>query len=196
MRIDAIYAFLCFMIPGILCLVIRSIKYKNSDNRVRHIIWCVIYIYYGYLTVEDAAGIGTIWDLISYGEIKGGINLIPFAKCGIVTNMLNILMFMPLGFLLPLIWKNFDKAYKAMLFGFCMSLAIELAQLMCLRTTDINDLIMNTLGTLIGYLCWKLFSLLFKRVGEHYTAFGRGEAALYMAAGTLGIILLYNWRWT
>ena len=55
------------MIPGILCLVIRSIKYKNSDNRLRHIIWCVIYIYYGYLAVEDAAGIGTIWDLISYG---------------------------------------------------------------------------------------------------------------------------------
>ena len=37
-----------------------------------------------------------------------------------------------------------------------MSLTIEVLQLFVFRATDINDLIMNTLGALVGYLAAKV----------------------------------------
>lgn len=41
------------------------------------------------------------------------------------------------------------------------SLIIEISQLFNFRTTDINDLMMNTLGTAVGY---GLYSMLFYRI--------------------------------
>ena len=46
------------------------------------------------------------------------MNLIPFSSEGAMTYILNIIMFMPLGFLLPLIWENFRNAKKVVLMGF------------------------------------------------------------------------------
>ena len=108
-------------------------------------------MFYGYLAVQEAAGIGSIWDLITYGKLDNSINLIPFSSEGAMTYILNIIMFMPLGFLLPLIWENFRNAKKVVLMGFLMSLTIEICQLFNIRTTDIDDLMMNTLGALVGY---------------------------------------------
>ena len=63
--------------------------------------------------MQEAAGIGTIWDLIAYGKLDNSINLIPISSEGAMTYILNIIMFMPFGFLLPLIWKNFRNAKKS-----------------------------------------------------------------------------------
>ena len=123
-------------------------------------------MFYGYLAVQEAAGIGTIWDLITYGKLDNSINLIPFSSEGAMTYNLNIIMFMPFGFLLPLIWKNFRNAKKVVLMGFLMSLAIEICQLFNLRATDIDDLMMNTLGAVIGYFIWKLTKRLFKNINH------------------------------
>ena len=42
--------------------------------------------------------------------------------------------------------------------GFCLSLMIELLQLLTYRATDINDLIANTLGTLLGYFVFRMLA--------------------------------------
>ena len=44
--------------------------------------------------LQEAAGIGTIWDLITYGKMDNSINLIPFSSEGAMTYILNIIMFM------------------------------------------------------------------------------------------------------
>ena len=106
----------------------------------------------------------------------------------------NVLAFMPFGFLLPLIWKNFRNAKKVVLMGFLMSLAIEICQLFNIRTTDIDDLLMNTLGTLVGYCCWKVFSLIFRNAGTKCVEIKKSEPVIYMFGGILGLFLLYNWR--
>ena len=111
-----------------------------------------------------------------------------------MTYILNIIMFMPLGFLLPLIWKNFRNAKKVVLMGFLMSLAIEICQLFNLRATDIDDLMMNTLGALVGYCCWKVFSLIFRNAGTKCMEIKKSEPVIYMFGGILGLFLLYNWR--
>jgi len=66
--------------------------------------------------------------------------------------LLNIALFVPLGFLLPLLAKQFRKWYLSLGAGFGVSLLIELTQLitgsgMC----DVDDLFTNTLGAMLGW---------------------------------------------
>ncbi|MBA3927351.1 VanZ family protein [Listeria rustica] len=70
----------------------------------------------------------------------------------------NILLFVPLGFSLPIIVKKFSWK-KVVLTGFLISLSIELGQWLLglylgynYRATDIDDLIFNTIGTFLGVL--------------------------------------------
>lgn len=85
------------------------------------------------------------------------INLIPLwditngAGAYLINSGLNILLFIPLGFILPLLWKEFRSRRAMCLTGFLLSLGIELAQLLNYRVSDVDDLIMNTLGTWLGY---------------------------------------------
>jgi len=66
--------------------------------------------------------------------------------------LLNIAMFLPLGFLLPLLGKKFRKWYSVFPVGFCFSLFIELLQLALARGVfDVDDLFCNTLGAGMGF---------------------------------------------
>ena len=66
--------------------------------------------------------------------------------------LLNVVLFVPLGGLLPLLWKKCKKWYVTLPIGFGLSLAIELVQLaFCLGSCDVDDLFANTLGAVIGY---------------------------------------------
>ncbi|WP_336864792.1 VanZ family protein [Peribacillus frigoritolerans] len=70
----------------------------------------------------------------------------------------NIILFMPLGFLLPFKYKRINKYVKSALVGFIVSVFIELTQLLLpYRQTDIDDVILNTLGTGIGYGLYNLW---------------------------------------
>ena len=70
--------------------------------------------------------------------------------------VLNILMFLPVGFLLPLLWDEYQDFRKV--FGFCcfLTVFIEIAQAFTFRTTDIDDLLTNLLGAGIGFLLIRL----------------------------------------
>lgn len=68
------------------------------------------------------------------------------------TTLLNVLLFLPLGLLLPILWKTFKSPVRTILLGFTLSLAVELLQIFTYRATDVNDLITNTFGTILGYL--------------------------------------------
>ena len=64
----------------------------------------------------------------------------------------NIGWFMPFGFILPLLIKKIDVK-KILLLTFLFSLFIEASQYMLMvGYTEIDDLILNTLGGLLGYL--------------------------------------------
>ena len=66
--------------------------------------------------------------------------------------ILNFAMFVPLGFLLPIGWEFFRRESHVFLVGFAGSLAIELIQLFTKRGMfEWDDLLGNTVGTLIGY---------------------------------------------
>ena len=64
----------------------------------------------------------------------------------------NTAMFIPLGIVWPSVFKKLDTHKKVIAAGVGYSLCIEVLQLPFYdRVTDIDDLILNSLGYLIGY---------------------------------------------
>ncbi|MBQ5820919.1 MAG: VanZ family protein, partial [Clostridia bacterium] len=64
----------------------------------------------------------------------------------------NAAMFVPSGIVLPIVYKRLNTFWKVLLTGIGMSLCIELIQLpFSARATDIDDLILNTIGVIVGY---------------------------------------------
>lgn len=91
---------------------------------------------------------------VTYVSPEFNLNLIPIL--GFIddwkNSILNVLLFIPLGVMLPIGWMKYRINRNAVLFGFGMSLSIEILQIFTFRATDVNDLITNTLGTFFGFL--------------------------------------------
>jgi|GEM_PF-1829807 len=72
--------------------------------------------------------------------------------------ILNILLFVPFGYLMPTIFKHARLIAVTSVWGFVVSLGIETTQLFTgLGIFDIDDLINNTLGTVCGYILFTFF---------------------------------------
>lgn len=65
----------------------------------------------------------------------------------------NIGLFMPIGFGIPLLWKNISLK-KLIIIAAAASLLIEVCQLPQARGTDIDDIWINTLGAVLGYFIY------------------------------------------
>lgn len=100
---------------------------------------------------------------VTYIRPELNLNLLPLI--GILddwkNSILNVLLFIPLGIALPILWKPFKALKSTVFFGFSSSLIIELLQILTFRATDINDLITNTTGTFLGFLCSKVLLRVF-----------------------------------
>lgn len=193
--IDTIYRMASVFIPSIIVQRIMIKNMKDKDIKKKDIIWRYIFLLYLFMAISLAAT-GTIWDIGKYGnEIirLDEIVLIPFNSEGLTTYLLNVIMFMPLGFLLPYIWDNFRNLKSVIFTSFIFSLSIELSQLLNRRTTDIDDLTMNTLGGLLGYIIWKLFFYIFK-IGNKNISLSKYEPIIYIFTALLGRFFLYNWH--
>ncbi|MBP0723730.1 VanZ family protein [Bacillus sp. RG28] len=101
------------------------------------------------------------------------INLIPFKTISIylfadinfnirIENIAgNIIGFMPFGFILPLLSKRFFKFKTITVATFSLSLTYELIQLVFgFGIFDVDDLILNTLGGMLGYFSIKIIYLI------------------------------------
>lgn len=109
--------------------------------------------------VYHFTGTGTIYDGIRYQlELRlEQFNLIPFSnEIDVVAYLLNTLLFVPLGLLVPIIWQKMNKLTNIIGIGFLFTLLIETSQLLNNRRTDVDDIIMNVLGAIIGFGLYKL----------------------------------------
>jgi glycopeptide antibiotics resistance protein len=78
----------------------------------------------------------------------------------------NLVAFMPLGFLAPIIDRRWQSAARILLLGIVASAAVEVAQLawdlvigMPWRSADIDDVIVNAAGTVLGYAVWRFATI-------------------------------------
>ena len=77
-----------------------------------------------------------------------------------IVNLLgNVVCFMPFGFLLPTISKKkiFKNFLSVTVMAMCFSIFIETAQLLTkVGAFDVDDIFLNTIGGLLGYISMKL----------------------------------------
>ncbi|PEU71984.1 hypothetical protein CN386_25010 [Bacillus cereus] len=171
-------------------LIVRSIfigmKSKKGVNWWKELISFLFVIYIGMVVAITLFPI-PIGFSTGIENIRLSINIIPFAsiikdigKIGItydgdVLFMIglivrnvggNILLLMPLGFLAPIIWDKFKKIKNTILLGLAISISIELLQLIeslfssWIRITDIDDVICNVIGSIVGYFIYKITLML------------------------------------
>lgn len=79
-----------------------------------------------------------------------------FAHC--VLNLAgNVVMFVPAGWLLPRIFRRFQKFWRFALGSCIIIFLIESIQLFTLLGSfDVDDILLNLAGVLAGYLIWRL----------------------------------------
>lgn len=63
-----------------------------------------------------------------------------------------------MGFFLPFLYKKYHHIKTVVLTGLLFSLSVEIVQMFDWGATDINDLIINTAGTCLGYWIYYLLS--------------------------------------
>lgn len=136
---------------------------------------------------------------IRYVRFDPHFNLVPFAYMfsDYENSLLNVLLFIPMGFFLPLFWQRFRKIIPTVFFGFSISLLIEILQIFTLRATDINDLITNTLGTFLG---WCLSRILLHYLPD--TVPGRRTKEVYVVCAAAFAVMFFlhpflaDWIWS
>ncbi len=112
---------------------------------------------------------------ISYWEqVQGNLNLIPFHTMRLFGNLLtdhrphlvriavinlfgNVLIFIPLGFLLPKVFPKLRSLFRTLLVTALIITAVELIQLFTLvGSCDVDDLVLNLFGSALGYALFQL----------------------------------------
>ncbi|MDO5040495.1 MAG: VanZ family protein [Peptoniphilus sp.] len=122
------------------------------------------------LTSENFDFVGDFKDRIIQGG--WGVNLIPFKTISsyikysrafhAALNILgNMLIFVPMGFMLPLLYDDLRSYKKTLAFTVIICILVETIQFFVGRSVDIDDLILNVAGASMGYLLYKWKGKLF-----------------------------------
>ena len=137
---------------------------KGKKERIISIIIFVIYIIAlcYFLFFAESMGRTTRGDEYHYNlqpffEIKGiwRSSHILGMKYVILNFAGNVIAFIPFGYLLPKMVKKKPRLFHTVLFSFEFSLLVELTQLISRTGSfDVDDLILNTFGGLIGYILY------------------------------------------
>lgn len=138
----------------------RTLSWKREAQLVLVYICIVVVVRFTFCPFGKVNGRiqPLLFDPANYFPFR--INLLPFVhlldyptKGEILLNLIgNTAMFLPLGIVWPLAFRQLDTHRNVMAAGFGCSLCIELLQLPFFsRVSDIDDLILNTLGFALGY---------------------------------------------
>ena len=140
---------------------------KEEKHRIRVISWILFCIY---LVMLDY--------YLFFSEQLGRVpkdsyqyNLKPFAEINrylkyadklgyfsVILNLVgNVICFMPFGFVIPVLAVRYRGLGKMLLLSFLASLLVETIQLFSkLGSFDVDDILLNTLGGVLGYLLFRL----------------------------------------
>ena len=123
----------------------------------------MVYMIFGFYLTVVLALVG--FPNITMLQMEFTVNLIPFIYMlsDLVNACLNVLLFVPFGFFLPMLWKEFRSIKRVALAGIVATFFIEISQLFTGRATDIDDIITNNIGTFICYITLLFITENFKK---------------------------------
>ncbi|MDE6863444.1 MAG: VanZ family protein [Eubacterium sp.] len=146
-----------FLVLALAYLIYKKVFHGNKKLSKMQIIcsvllccWAILVIgltslsrganYTGEINIDFFSGYISAWNNWSISELQ----LIIF----------NMLMFAPLGFLLPLLWKKAEKIWVTLSISFGSTALIEVVQLITgTGIFEFDDLFHNLIGSLFGYFC-------------------------------------------
>ncbi len=131
------------IVPLIAVLIIFSFCRKKNGKQKMLIVLLTLYL----AEVFDLVGIADL----QYARWNPILNFVPLQDGLSFATIANVVLFIPFGVLLPITWRSFRKFSFTAIAGALTSLLIEVDQLFSFRATDVEDLLTNTLGTIIGY---------------------------------------------
>ena len=155
----------------------------NTKNKVFYILFWIYLIIAARILVfryplSEFYHILRLWDksIITYGLSRA--NFIPFrtikmyirhrSTLNSFANLFgNLFILTPLGFLLPFAWKKQHSIFLITAMGFLVSMAVETLQLVLgIGAFDVDDLILNTLGVMLGYILYKIGAFLYGAINK------------------------------
>lgn len=157
----------------------------------------IVYIVFGFYLTAILALVG--FPNITSLKIDFTVNVIPFADMVSDFNnaCLNILLFVPFGFFFPVLWERFRNIKNIVLIGLIATSLIEISQIFNFRTSDINDIITNIIGTMTGYFIARWITGNFtKRI-----LLNSKISDFYVICGSVGFIMFFcqpfvsSWLW-
>jgi len=116
------------------------------------------------MKVPGAKGVNFIPFENMLKEISGIPGKRAFLKSHVLENIIgNIFLFVPFGIFLPIVSSRFRSFGKVLLFGLFLSVSIEFFQsisreLGVYRSVDVDDVILNAFGIILGFIVFKIFS--------------------------------------
>ena len=159
--------------------VIRFVRAKKAKRKFFCLKEFFVVMFQVYLTLLISV---TLFPLrIGDGNVDLFVNFIPIVnsvkdlmvdvnsmgffmvKFWIINILGNIVLLAPLAFIMPIISKKFRSLKSVVILCFCTSCFIEFLQFLSLfignlRSIDIDDVILNTLGAFIGFGAFKVLS--------------------------------------
>lgn len=120
-------------------------------------VWALMYMAIGARRIGSVRNI----DFIPFNEEGGFVYIVFYAT-------INLLIFLPLGMLLPELFRKMRKLKNTVWVGFGVSMFIEIAQyVLACGDSQTEDIIMNALGCYVGYKLWNVFDK--KRVHKQHS---------------------------
>lgn len=164
MYLELIVSLIILIALVILGRKLTNTKYEKPLNVILFICYFVTLIYITFIR-GGRSGISGVSIRFPLPFLQAIISL----HYGMIANrsVLNVLLFVPFGFLFPRIIENFSKTIGkskpvkwqlVVICGFTVSLLIEISQLVFkFGIFELDDLIKNTMGSFIGYYLYKRF---------------------------------------
>lgn len=132
-------------------------------------VYCISLLYFFFIDARPT----NFYDLSFVESLKYSINIVPFKTIGgyvgniggsamntstIVLNLLgNLVVFLPMGFFIPAIFKKINSLAKCVLTVFALVFFIELVQIIFkIGYFDIDTFILRIAGTMIGFGIWRI----------------------------------------
>ncbi len=108
------------------------------------------------------------YNLVLFKEIKRFWNYRDqVGQFAMFTNLFgNVIIFMPFGFFMPMA-SRYRSCFSAVFYSFGLSLCVETFQLLTkVGSFDVDDLLLNTIGGLAGYVIFAVCAVIRRRYAD------------------------------
>lgn len=151
---------------ALICVRIVYARYHKNKVYFHTEFWLLLSVVYLLL----------LYELLTRSDMNfvSGSNLIPFKgmirylhtpKQFFYIIIGNVLVFVPFGFIVSF-YSRTKKIWSSLFIGIVVSTTVELVQREIGRSFDIDDIILNTVGCIIGYLIYTLYKKAKRRLPE------------------------------